>query len=83
MRRSYLRRKSSAFGYGSALAGGRTHNHFDKLARNAMRVVVAVANGDWERAVYHELECANYFGYWRGRLDMKLTAVARAASLCR
>jgi glycosyltransferase involved in cell wall biosynthesis len=72
MRRSYLWRKSFAFGYGSALAGGRTHNHFDKLARNVMRLLFAAAHGDRERAVYHELECANFFGYWRGRLDIKL-----------
>jgi glucosyl-dolichyl phosphate glucuronosyltransferase len=72
MRRSYMRRKSFAFGYGSALAGGRTHNHFDKLARNAIRLLFAAARGHCERAVYHELECANFFGYWRGRLDMKL-----------
>jgi glucosyl-dolichyl phosphate glucuronosyltransferase len=72
MRRSYLLRKSFAFGYGSAFAGGRSHNHLDKLARNSIRVVTAVARGDRERAVYHELECANFFGYWRGRLDMKL-----------
>jgi hypothetical protein len=32
----------------------------------------ALARGDSERAVYHQLECANFFGYWRGRLDMKL-----------
>jgi glucosyl-dolichyl phosphate glucuronosyltransferase len=72
MRRSYLWRKSFAFGYGSAFAGGRSHNHLDKLARNAIRLTSAVARGDSERAVYHELECANFFGYWRGRLDMKL-----------
>jgi glucosyl-dolichyl phosphate glucuronosyltransferase len=71
MRRSYLRRKSYAFGYGSALAGGRSHNHLDKLARNIFRMMLALARGDSERAVYHELECANFFGYWRGRLDMK------------
>jgi glucosyl-dolichyl phosphate glucuronosyltransferase len=72
MRRSYLRRKSFAFGYGSALAGGRSHNHFDKLARNVARLISAMARADVERAVYHELECANFFGYWRGRLDLKL-----------
>lgn len=72
MRRSYLRRKSYAFGYGSAVAGGRTHNHLDKLARNAVRLVFARARGDDESAVHHELECANFFGYWRGRLDVKL-----------
>jgi glycosyltransferase involved in cell wall biosynthesis len=72
MRRSYLRRKSHAFGYGSAIAGGRTHNHLDKLGRNLFRMLVALFHGDRQQAVYHELECANFFGYWRGRLDMKL-----------
>jgi hypothetical protein len=70
MRRWYLLRKSYAFGYGSAVAGGRTHNHWDKLARNFLRMVFAFARGDSERAVYHELECANFLGYWRGRLAM-------------
>jgi glycosyltransferase involved in cell wall biosynthesis len=70
MRRKYLRRKSYAFGYGSAIAGGRTHNHLDKLARNAARMLFALARGDTERAVYHELECANFVGYWRGRLAL-------------
>ena len=68
MTRRYLRRKSFAFGFGSAIAGGRTHNHLDKLARNALRMVAAAARFDTEQAVYHELECANFFGYWRGRL---------------
>jgi hypothetical protein len=81
MRRSYLWRKSFAFGYGSAVAHGRSHNHFDKLARNAIRLVFAAANGDRERAVYHELECANYFGYWRGRLEMRLRRLVRAGSV--
>ena len=71
MTRSYLRRKSFAFGFGSAIAGGRTHNHLDKLARNALRMVAAAARFDTEQAVYHELECANFFGYWRGRLRMR------------
>jgi glycosyltransferase involved in cell wall biosynthesis len=68
MTRRYLRRKSFAFGFGSAIAGGRTHNHLDKLARNALRMLAAAARFDTEQAVYHELECANFFGYWRGRL---------------
>jgi glycosyltransferase involved in cell wall biosynthesis len=68
MTRRYLRRKSFAFGFGSAIAGGRTHNHLDKLARNAVRMLAAAARFDTERAVYHELEVANFFGYWRGRL---------------
>lgn len=74
MRLSYLLRKSFAFGYGSAVGGRRSHNHFDKLARNIIRLIFAAANGDCERAVYHELECANFFGYWRGRLNIKLRA---------
>jgi glycosyltransferase involved in cell wall biosynthesis len=78
MRRSYLRRKSYAFGYGSAVAGGRSHNHLDKLVRNLFRMIVAWARADRERAVYHELECANFFGYWRGRLDMKRARIRRA-----
>jgi glycosyltransferase involved in cell wall biosynthesis len=70
MRRAYLRRKAFAFGFGSAIAGGRTHNHLDKLGRNALRMLLALARGDAERAVYHELECANFLGYWRGRLKL-------------
>jgi glycosyltransferase involved in cell wall biosynthesis len=70
MRRKYLRHKSYAFGFGSAIAGGPTHNHLDKLARNALRMIFALARGDMERAVYHELECANFLGYWRGRLAL-------------
>jgi glycosyltransferase involved in cell wall biosynthesis len=78
MTRSYLRRKSYAFGMGSAIAGGRTHNHLDKLARNAFRMALALVRGDRERTVYHELECANFFGYWRGRLMLRR---ARSATL--
>jgi hypothetical protein len=70
MKRSYLRRKSYAFGFGSAINGGPTHNHLEKLGRNAIRMVAALARGDRERAVYHELECANFLGYWRGRLHL-------------
>lgn len=68
MTRAYLRRKSFAYGVGSAFAGGRTHNHLDKLFRNAIRMAAATVLGDPERAIYHELECANFFGYWRGRM---------------
>lgn len=71
MTRRYLRRKAYAFGFGSAIAGGPTHNHLDKLARNGLRMIAAAAAGDAERAVYHELECANFFGYWRGRLALR------------
>ena len=70
MQRSYLRRKSYAFGLGSSIAGGRTHNHLDKLVRNGVRMIAALACGDREGAVYHELECANFLGYWRGRLKL-------------
>ncbi|HYB90001.1 MAG TPA: glycosyltransferase family A protein [Candidatus Binataceae bacterium] len=71
MTREYLRRKSFAFGVGSAFAGGRSHNGPGKLARNAIRTALAIARGDTERAIYHELECANFFGYWRGRMMIR------------
>ena len=68
MNRKYLLRKAFAFGVGTAQAGGRSHNHLDKLLRNAIRMAGAAARGDRERALCHELECANFFGYWWGRL---------------
>jgi glycosyltransferase involved in cell wall biosynthesis len=68
MTRAYLRRKSFAFGVGSALAGGRSHNRADKLLKNIVRMAAAAMRGDEEGVVYHQLECANFFGYWRGRL---------------
>ncbi len=34
MTRGYLRHKSFAYGFGSAVAGGKSHNHLDKLAKN-------------------------------------------------
>jgi glycosyltransferase involved in cell wall biosynthesis len=71
MTRRYLRRKAYAFGFGSAISGGPTHNHLDKLARNGLRMLAAASLGNAERAVYHELECANFFGYWRGRLALR------------
>jgi glycosyltransferase involved in cell wall biosynthesis len=71
MTRRYLRRKAYAFGFGSAISGGPTHNHLDKLARNGARMLAAATLGNAERAVYHELECANFFGYWRGRLALR------------
>jgi glycosyltransferase involved in cell wall biosynthesis len=71
---AYLRRKSFAFGVGSGIVGGRHHNRLDKLMRNAARMAMAAMRGDRERTIYHELECANFFGYWRGRL-----AAARGA----
>jgi glucosyl-dolichyl phosphate glucuronosyltransferase len=71
MTRRYLRRKAYAFGFGSAISGGPTHNHLDKLARNGVRMLAAATLGNAERAVYHELECANFFGYWRGRLALR------------
>jgi hypothetical protein len=72
MNRRYLRRKAFAFGVGTALAGGRSHNRPDKLVRNAARMTMAAARGDRERAICHELECANFFGYWWGRLRMRV-----------
>ena len=68
MTRAYLRRKSFAYGVGSAFAGGRSHNRPDKLIRNAIRMAAAKLRGDPERTLYHQLECANFLGYWRGRL---------------
>jgi glucosyl-dolichyl phosphate glucuronosyltransferase len=68
MTRTYLRRKSFAFGMGTAFAGLQNHNRLDKLVRNGVRMAAATMRGDPERAIYHELECANFLGYWRGRL---------------
>jgi glycosyltransferase involved in cell wall biosynthesis len=68
MTRAYLRRKSFAFGMGTACAGLQNHNRIDKLVRNGVRMAAAAVRGDPERVIYHELECANFFGYWRGRL---------------
>jgi glycosyltransferase involved in cell wall biosynthesis len=65
---AYLRRKSFAFGMGTGFAGLPSHNRLDKLVRNGVRMAAAAIRGDSERAIYHELECANFFGYWRGRL---------------
>jgi glycosyltransferase involved in cell wall biosynthesis len=70
MTRAYLRRKSFAFGVGSAFAGGRSHNHPGKLIKNAFRMATAAMRGDAEGALYHQLECVNFFGYWRGRLKL-------------
>ena len=71
MTRAYLRRKSFAYGFGSAIAGGRSHNRIDKLVRNLVRMAGAALSGDSERTIYHELECANFFGYWRGRMALR------------
>ena len=71
MTRAYLRRKSFAYGFGSAIAGGRSHNRTDKLVRNLVRMAGAALSGNSERTLYHELECANFFGYWRGRIALR------------
>jgi glycosyltransferase involved in cell wall biosynthesis len=68
MSAEYLRHKSFAYGFGSAIAGGRSHNRLDKLAKNLIRMIGAALRGDREGVVYHQLECANFLGYWRGRL---------------
>ena len=68
MSAQYLRRKSFAYGFGSAIAGGRNHNRLDKLAKNLSRMIGAALRGDREGVVYHQLECANFLGYWRGRI---------------
>jgi len=77
MNRGYLMRKAFAFGVGTAQAGGRSHNHLDKLIRNAIRMAAAAMRGDRERALCHELECANFFGYWWGRLPRRVAPPAR------
>jgi glycosyltransferase involved in cell wall biosynthesis len=71
MTRRYLRRKAYAFGWGSAIEGGPTHNHLDKLGRNALRMITALIRGDSESAVFHELECANFMGFWRGQREQR------------
>jgi glucosyl-dolichyl phosphate glucuronosyltransferase len=76
MNRAYLRRKAFAFGVGTAISGARSHNRLDKLVRNALRMLSAGVRGDRERAIYHELECANFFGYWWGRLSRRRLAPA-------
>ena len=68
MSAEYLRHKSFAFGFGSAIAGGKSHNRLDKLAKNLIRMSGAALRGDRESVIYHQLECANFLGYWRGRL---------------
>ncbi len=68
MTAEYLRRKSFAYGFGSAVAGGKSHNRLDKLVKNLIRMCGAALRGDREGVVYHQLECANFFGYWRARL---------------
>ena len=60
--------ESFAFGVGIGPAGVGNQNRLNKPVRNTVRMAAAAARGDRERAIYHELECANFFGYWRGRL---------------
>lgn len=67
----YLLRKSYAFGFGSAVAGGRSHNRLDKLVKNLARMTGAALRNDREGALVHLLECANFVGYWRGRLAQR------------
>ena len=74
MTRAYFRRKSFAFGVGSAMGGGRTHNRPDKLIRNVVRMGAAAARGNRPLAFYHQLECVNFFGYWYGRLKHRVVA---------
>jgi glycosyltransferase involved in cell wall biosynthesis len=68
MTRAYLRHKAFAFGAGTANGGGAHHNRFDKLVRNSVRMMISAARGDTEAMVRHELECANFFGFWLTRL---------------
>lgn len=77
---AYLRRKSFAYGFGSAVAGRPSHNRLDKLAKNLLRMCGAALRGDREGVIYHQLECANFFGYWRGRLTLRSqTSASRGA----
>jgi glycosyltransferase involved in cell wall biosynthesis len=66
--RAYFRRKAFAYGVGSAVAGGRHHNRVDKMLKNAWRMLAARARRDATGVLYHELECINFLGFWRGRL---------------
>lgn len=68
MTRPYLLRKSFEYGVGSALAGRTSHNRPDKLIRNSIRMLGAELRRDPEGAMYHRMECANFFGYWYGRI---------------
>jgi glucosyl-dolichyl phosphate glucuronosyltransferase len=67
MTRAYLLKKSFAYGFGSAVAARRGHNGIDKLIKNLARMAGAAIRGDREGVLYHQMECANFFGYWRGR----------------
>jgi glycosyltransferase involved in cell wall biosynthesis len=78
MTRSYFRRKSFAFGVGSAMGGGRTHNRVDKLVKNLVRMGAAAARGNRSQAFYHQLECVNFFGYWYGRIALRRAAAPRS-----
>jgi glycosyltransferase involved in cell wall biosynthesis len=66
--RAYFRRKAFAYGIGSAVTGGRHHNGVDKILKNAWRMLAAGARHDATGVLYHELECINFLGFWRGRL---------------
>jgi glucosyl-dolichyl phosphate glucuronosyltransferase len=76
MNPAYLLRKSFAYGIGSAITGGASHNHLDKLVKNVVRMSAAAVRNDRERALYHLVECANFFGYWRGRLMLRQQSAA-------
>jgi glycosyltransferase involved in cell wall biosynthesis len=68
MTAEYLRHKSFAYGFGSAVAGGRSHNQIDKVVKNLIRMCDADLWRDRGSAMHPQLECANFLGYWRGRL---------------
>ena len=78
MTRAYFRRKSFAFGVGSAFGGGRSHNRADKLVRNLLRMAAAAARGNQPLAFYHQLECVNFFGYWYGRIKLRRARAPQA-----
>ena len=78
--RSYLRRKSFSYGLGSAVQGGATHNHLDKLLRNLWRMVGASLRGQQSAALGHQMECMNYLGYWYGRWLLKRAPTQRPSA---
>lgn len=77
MTRSYLRRKGFAYGMGSAVAGRASHNRLDKLLKNVARMAAAAARGDAEGVVYHQVECANFLGYWCGKAMLRRSGLGK------
>ena len=72
MTRAYLRRKSFAFGMGTAFAGLQNHNRLDKLVRNGVRMAAAAVRGDSERTLYHETRMREFFRLLAWSLDREI-----------